>query len=534
MKKVIIFGILLGLLGVNPCLADEREDLLRELDRKVKERPLYMKRKEVRIDSLKRLLFTELLLEEQYRVNNLIYDEYYTYRYDSAMIYVARNKTIAEKLNIQKYKDETNLHLSVLLSTTGLFREAIENLHNVQRSQIDSSLLDLYYTTCEWAYCCAAEMTVGASYSSLYREKEYLYSDSVFALLKEGSFRYNYFKSKTLMTRGKMEEALQILLATYPSMPVNIRLYAMITNDIATIYNKFGNERSAEKFLILSAISDIECSLKENMAGQTLALYLFNHYPKDLDRAYHYIQCAMEDARFYNNRMRIVQISKKLPLIVQAYQTQSEREKGRLFIALSVVSLLSLLTVVSLFYTYRQMKLSHKKRDETDRLNRQMQLLNVQLQKTNHTKEEYIGMFMDLCSSYIEKLDKYRNMVRLKISAKEVEDLYRMVSSSRIIEAEWNDFFNNFDTTFLKLFPTFVEDFNKLLQPDKGIVLKRNEKLNMNLRIFALIRLGISDSSKIASFLRYSPQTVYNHRTKIRNAARNRNSFEKQLMEIGK
>ncbi|MDR1672434.1 MAG: DUF6377 domain-containing protein [Bacteroidales bacterium] len=533
MKTITILGILLGLFGINPCFADEREDLLRELDRKVEERPLYMKRKEVRIDSLKRLLFTKLPLEEQYRVNNRIYDEYYTYRYDSSMIYVARNKTIAEKLNVQKYKDEANLHLSVLLSTTGLFREAIENLHNVQRTQIDGSLLDLYYTTCEWAYCCAAEMTVGTPYSSLYREKEYLYGDSVFALLKEGSFRYNYFKSKTLMNRGKMEEALQILLATYPAMPVNIRLYAMITNDIATIYSKFGNEHSAEKFLILAAISDIECPLKENMAGQTLALYLFNHYPKDLDRAYRYIQCSMEDARFYNNRMRIVQISEKLPVIVQAYQTQSEREKGRLFIALSVVSLLSLLTVVSLFYTYRQMKLSHKKRDETDRLNRQMQSLNAQLQETNHTKEEYIGMFMDLCSSYIEKLDKYRNMVRLKISAKEVEDLYRTVSSSRAIEAEWNDFFNNFDTAFLKLFPTFVKDFNKLLQPDKGIALKTNEKLNMDLRIFALIRLGISDSSKIASFLRYSPQTVYNHRTKIRNVARDRSSFEKQVMEIG-
>ncbi|MDR1667311.1 MAG: DUF6377 domain-containing protein, partial [Bacteroidales bacterium] len=326
MKIISIFLILLGPLTVHPYFVDEREDLLRELDRKVEERPLYMKRKEARIDSLKRLLFAELPLEEQYRVNNRIYDEYYMYRYDSAMIYVARNKTIAEKLNIQKYKDEANLHLSVLLSTTGLFREAIENLHNIQRAQIDDSLLDLYYMTCEWAYCCAAEMTVCTPYSSLYREKEYLYSDSVFALLKEGSFRYNYFKSKTLMHKGKMEEALQILLATHSSMPVNIRLYAMIANDIAGIYSKFGNERSAEKFLILATISDIECSLKENMAGQTLAFYLFNHHPEDLARAYCYIRCAMEDARFYNNRMRIVQISEKLPLIVQAYQTQSEKE----------------------------------------------------------------------------------------------------------------------------------------------------------------------------------------------------------------
>lgn len=534
MKKMTILGILFGLFGVNLCFATERDDLLRELDRKVEERPLYMKRKEARIDSLKRLLFAELPLEEQYRINNRIYDEYYTYRYDSAMIYVSRNKMIAEKLNIQKYRDESNLHLSMLLATTGLFGEAIESLNGISRTNMDSSLLDPYYSAYEWAYCCAAEITEGTSYASQYRHKEYLYRDSVFSVLKEGSFRYIYFKDKSLMNRGKIEEALQILLETYPALPVNTRLYAMITYDIASIYLKFGNVALYEKFLILAAISDIECSLKENAAGQALAFYLFNNHPEDLDRAYRYIQCAMEDARFYNNRMRIVQISEKLPVIVQAYQTQSEREKRRLFIALSVVSLLSLLTIVLLFYSYRQMKSLHKKRDDADRLNSQMQLLNAQLQETNHTKERYIGMFMDLSSSYIEKLDKYRNMVKLKISAKQVEDLYRTVSSSRAIETEWKDFFNNFDTAFLNLFPSFVEDFNKLLQPGQCIVLKKDEKMNVDLRIFALIRLGISDSSKIASFLRYSPQTVYNHRTKIRNAACDRNNFEKQVMEIGK
>lgn len=166
-------------------------------------------------------------------------------------------------------------------------------------------------------------------------------------------------------------------------------------------------------------------------------------------------------------------------------------------------------------------------------MNTELNELNHKLSDSNHTKEEYVGLFVDLSSSYIDKLDKYRETVKRKFVANQMDDLYRMVNSTLAIEMELDDFFESFDSAFLKLFPTFIEDFNNLLLPDEKIIPKKNNKLNRDLRIFALIRLGINDSSRIASFLRYSPQTVYNNRTKVKNKAKDRDNFEKNILMIG-
>lgn len=266
---------------------------------------------------------------------------------------------------------------------------------------------------------------------------------------------------------------------------------------------------------------------------QDLSLYLFRNKPDDLDRAYRYIQCSMEDAHFYNNRLRIVQISEKLPIIVQAFQEKSEKEKSRITFALVIITILSVCTIALLGYVYKQMKLVKRSRHELQTLNDTLNRLNTKLNEANHTKEEYVGLFIDLCSSYIDKLDKYRERVKRKLMTKQVDDLYKMVNSTRHIETELEDFFHSFDNAFLKLFPTFIEDFNRLLSENEGIWPKKGELLNRELRIFALIRLGINDSSRIASFLRYSPQTIYNNRTKVRNKARNRECFEKDILGIG-
>jgi len=242
----------------------------------------------------------------------------------------------------------------------------------------------------------------------------------------------------------------------------------------------------------------------------------------------------MEDAQFYNNRLRILQISQKLPIILHAYQQKSEKEKHSLALSLQIISLLSILTILLLLYLYKQMRVVKKSRQELHILNEKLNSLNNKLYDANMTKEEYVGLFMDLCSTYIDKLDKYRETVKRKIMAKQIDDLYKMTNSTRAIEVELDNFFLHFDTAFLSLYPTFVEDMNRLLTEEGKIKIKKGELLNTELRIFALIRLGIKDSSKIAAFLRYSPQTIYNYRTKVKNkSAIDRESFENQVMEIG-
>lgn len=511
----------------------DRDALLEELDQKVKDRQYYMDIKEARIDSLRRLLNPQLSDEQRYLINYEIYKEYNTYRSDSAMRYVRQNAELADRMNSAKYKDLATINLSMLLSTTGLYLESIQNLEKINRARLDSTLLYEYYSVAEWTYHTAGEYSNDNLYAPRYYQLEGVYRDSVYAVTTPGSIENEYYRGKCLMLNGQYAAALNIFTDLYKRLGVNTRLYAIITFTIATIYQRFGNEKLYEEFLILAAISDQVCPLKENLAMQELSLYLFQNKRDDLDRAYTYIQLSMEDARFYNNRLRMVQVSEKMPIIVKAFQEKSEKEKMKLAFALIAITILSFATIMLLLYVYKQMQAVKRGRQELTHMNRELSEVNKRLNASNHTKEEYVGLFIDLCSSYIDKLDKYRETVKRKLVANQIDDLFRMVNSTRAIEMEIDDFFESFDSAFLKLFPTFIDDFNNLLLPGEEIVTKKKNTLNRDLRIYALIRLGINDSSRIASFLRYSPQTVYNNRTKVRSKAKNKEGFEEEVVKIG-
>lgn len=535
MMLLTLLLFLSGLTSVDLVKETPIKELSAELDKTVLNRSYYMERKEARIDSLRQMLNTGLSLDDEFTINHKIYEEYSTYKCDSAMVYVLRNKEIGEQLNKQIYKDASTIALSFLLSTTGIFRESIDNLNGLNRTNLDPPLLEDYFSVSEWTYYTAAAYTDDEMFAPVYRQLEHLYRDSLFNILPEGSNQYTYYVSKKLNHQGKVAEGLDNLLALFPRLSIDTRLYAIVTYEIAFMYKALGDMEMHEKFLILAAISDQVCPLKENLAMQELALFLYTHKPEELNRAYRYIQYSMEDARFYNNRLRALQISQKLPIIVDAYQKKSQQENNRLTGLSILLGVLSLLTLISLLYVYRQMKTARRNRQELSSLNKVLSILNTKLQDANQTKEEYVGLFMDLCSSYIDKLDKYRLTVKRKITANQIDELYKLTSSSRGIETELDDFFHNFDMAFLHLYPTFVDEFSALFEEKDRIRLKKGELLNTELRIFALIRLGINDSSKIALFLRYSPQTIYNYRTRVKKRTIiDRDDFEKEILKIGK
>lgn len=531
MKKCLLSGLFL-LFVLLPFRATNKVDLSGELETALKLRNQYSRQKETRIDSLKHLLYPNMNDDERFLLYNAIYEEYYTYRFDSAIYYVDREEEVAMKLSNPTYRNLSIIHRSILLATSGYFSESIQNLEQIDSRTLDNALRIEYYTAYEWAYSMWAEYSNDNIYAPRYYEKEMLYQDSLISVLPVGSPLHHYWKGENFYRHRRYAEAKNCYKKALEGLPVNVRLFAMATYGLALVYSRTNNWKEYENYLIKAAISDQVCPLKENLALQELALCIFKNRDGEVSRANRYLNYSLEDAMYYNNRLRMLEIARKFPSIVLSYQKQNLIESQRLQWSLICISLLSIGLVVSLVYIYRQMNQLHKRKKILANMNCELQHLNKALVDTNHTREEYVSLFMDLCAAYIDKLKKYQDLVKRKVKAKQTDDLLRLVNATKLSEMDTREFFMNFDTAFLNLYPNFIKEFNSLLREGEEIIPKRGEILTTELRIFALIRMGIKDSSKIATLLFYSPQTIYNHRSVVKNKAKIRDNFEKQVEEI--
>lgn len=531
MKKCLLSGLFL-LFVLLPFRATNKVDLSGELETALKLRNQYSRQKETRIDSLKHLLYPNMNDDERFLLYNAIYEEYYTYRFDSAIYYVDREEEVAMKLSNPTYRNLSIIHRSILLATSGYFSESIQNLEQIDSRTLDNALRIEYYTAYEWAYSMWAEYSNDNIYAPRYYEKEMLYQDSLISVLPVGSPLHHYWKGENFYRHRRYAEAKNCYKKALEGLPVNVRLFAMATYGLALVYSRTNNWKEYENYLIKAAISDQVCPLKENLALQELALYIFKNRDGEVSRANRYLNYSLEDAMYYNNRLRMLEIARKFPSIVLSYQKQNLIESQRLQWSLICISLLSIGLVVSLVYIYRQMNQLHKRKKILANMNCELQHLNKALVDTNHTREEYVSLFMDLCAAYIDKLKKYQDLVKRKVKAKQTDDLLRLVNATKLSEMDTREFFMNFDTAFLNLYPNFIKEFNSLLREGEEIIPKRGEILTTELRIFTLIRMGIKDSSKIATLLFYSPQTIYNHRSVVKNKAKIRDNFEKQVEEI--
>lgn len=531
MKRCLLSGLFL-LFVLLPFHAANESDLFEKLESSLELRSRYSKQKEIRIDSLKHLLYPAMNEDERFRLYNAIYEEYYTYRFDSAMLYVDKEEEVATKLSNQTYRNLSIIHRSILLSTSGYFSESTQNLEQVDSKTLDAPTRIEYFTAYEWAYSMWAEYSNDKVYAPGYYQKEVTYQDSLINALPTNSALQYYWKGENFFRLQRYTEAEGCYLKVIEGLSVNVRLYAMATYGLALTYSKLNKWEAYEKHLVMAAISDQVCPLKENLALQELALYIFKNNSREAERANRYLSHSMEDALFYNNRLRMLEIAKKYPDIVLSYQEQNQLKSRRLQWSLLCISLLSIGLVLSLIYIYRQMRQLHKRRRVLADMNEELQHLNKALVDTNHTREEYVSLFMDLCAAYIGKLNKYQDLVKRKVKAKQVDDLLKLVNATRLTDTDAKEFFMNFDKAFLNLYPNFIESFNALLREGEEIVPRKGEILTTELRIFALIRMGIKDSSKIATLLFYSPQTIYNHRSTVKNRAKTKEKFEKQVEEL--
>jgi cell division protein FtsB len=426
-----------------------------------------------------------------------------------------------------------------------LYKEAMDILSVINISQTPD-LKAYYFHIYRTVYGYMADYTVSSQEYIRYNHLTAAYRDSLLVVNPPSSSTHIMVKSDQLIVSKQYDEALGLLLKYYPSIKDDIHTKAIIAYSIASAFQG-KNDRDLEKqWLAISAIYDIQSATKEYISLRRLAFLLYED--GDVDRAYKYIRRSLEDALFCNARLRTYEISQMLPIIDKAYQNQTEARQKQLVTSLVSISILSLFLIIAVVLVYRQMrKLSAARKElsfaneQLNNLNHELSATNNQIKHTNETlveanliKEEYIGRYMDQCSVYIDKLDGYRRLLNKTAAAGKMQDLLNALKSKQFIEDELEFFYTNFDSTFLQLFPTFVEEFNSLLIDNEETQLKQGELLNTELRIFALIRLGIKDSVKISHFLRYSLSTIYNYRTKLRNkAVCPRNEFEDRVMLIG-
>ena len=549
MKNIIIFLCLCTICMCRLHAADssQADSLLLKLDQAIKERPIYMEQKELKLVELKRQLHRQIPDEERFAILGTLLDEYRSFNTDSALHMAEEREQIAIRLGNREYIDNARMNKADVLGMTGMYKEVMDLMRNIHIDRLPVDIHPYYYHIYRTVYGLMADYAVTAYEKKLYTELTDKYRDSLLLVNKDNLLIHTLIQSDQYNVRNEYDKAIR-LLTDYLALQKDYEHdVAICAYTLSESYRLKGDKEKEKEYLIVSAMADMKTAVREYISLRKLAVLLYQE--GDIERAYSYVKICMEDAAACNARLRKLEILEIFPIINDAYQQKTEKQQEQMKWALVSISLLSLFLLLAIFYVYKQMKkVAAARRGVIDankrlkELNDELHLSNAQLKEANHSiaensylKEEYIGRYMDQCSVYLEKMDNYRRSLGKIAATGNVEELYKNIKSSKFIEGELKEFYTNFDNTFLQLFPTFVEDFNALLADDEQISLKAGERMNTELRIFALIRLGITDSVKIAQFLRYSVTTIYNYRTKVRNkAAGDRDLLEQEVMTIGK
>lgn len=548
MKKNCLLCFLLFFSCHSAFAGESLDSLLNVLDKTIKEADTYVQIKENKLHELKKeARKTPPFSVERYHLNNDIYLEYKAYSSDSALHYLNENMLLARQLNDKERELKIQLELSYLLSSIGMYMEAADILNSIDRQTLPSSLLGHYYTCYEHVYSEAgAAQPRYKMFASRYAKLSHAYRDSMQVTLDPSSATYLWLRETQLREAGKYDEALEFSDRRLAEASFGTPQYALVAYQRFRLFESMGKKDEHLYYLVLSAISDVRSAIKEQSSLMVLAQEL--NSKGDLKRAYDYINFSWEISQFYKTRLRSWMNITPLSMINGNYQDIIKQQNRELLIYITCVALLALLLVIALIYIYRQMKaLSIAKKglqevnerlfslnEELEEVNRHLRSTNLELSESNLIKEAYIARFFKLCSVYVDRLQAYRKLVNKKLQRGQVAELLKMTHlSNDIVTVEVQELYANFDSAFLHLFPNFVESLNALLLPEEQIVLKSDELLNTELRIFALIRLGIKDSSQIAELLHYSVNTIYNYRSRVKTKARvSRDDFEDLVAKI--
>ena len=539
MRHLIIIIITLMIQPI--YVKGDNNQLYKQLDAALAQRAHYVELKEKSLNEIKQGAKYVTSNEDKLKLYEQLANEYKAYEYDSAMTYVNKGLILAQKNNNILFNKRFQLSQTRLLITRGFYAEAKEILQKIEPQEDSHDYQFLYYYTLYELYNNWSTYCENNEFSKNYNQLKVNYLKKAIELSPKKDAFYYYLLGELYYysNHPNNNRTIQYYKKALSMEKANSRLHAMTAFALSEIYQKANNLELMEHYLLVAAISDITSATKENVALQDIALFIYKHKTRSLNKAQEYINLSLEDAYAYNNRLRRIEISSKLQMITNAYTDDIRATNSMLYIALSVIFLLLLGVGLSSLFIRKKNKLLKQKKDEItatsakmEVLNNQLHLINDELKDTNQKRERLVKVYIDLCYKNIERNSKLRTLAVRKIKANQSKELLSLLSSSTNTEKENKEFLTEFDKAFLSLYPTFITELNKQLTESAHIQLKENGEMPPILRVCALLRLGITESSKIAGILSYSPQTIYNYRSLLKNNAIDKEHFEENVLRL--
>ena len=539
MRHLIVIIITLMIQPI--YIKGDNNQLYKQLDAALAQRAHYVELKEKSLNEIKQGAKYVTSNEDKLKLYEQLANEYKAYEYDSAMTYVNKGLILAQKSNNIFFNKRFQLSQTRLLITRGFYAEAKEILQKIEPKEEPRDYQFLYYYTMYGLYNNWSTYCENNEFSKNYDLKKVEYLKKAIELSPKKDAFYYYLMGELyyFSNHPNNNKTIQYYKKALSMEKANSRLHAMTAFALSEVYQKANNLELMEHYLLVAAISDITSATKENVALQDIALFIYKHKTRSLNKAQEYINLSLEDAYAYNNRLRRIEISSKLQLITNAYTDDIKTTNRLLNIALLVIILLLLGVGISSLFIRKKNRLLKQKKDEItatsakmEILNEQLHLINDELKNTNQKRERLVKVYIDLSYKNIERNQKLRTLAIRKIKANQSKELLSLLSSSSSTERENKEFLTEFDKSFLALYPTFVNELNQQLTESAHIQLKENGEMPPILRVCALLRLGITESSKIAGILSYSPQTVYNYRSILKNNAIDKEHFEENVLKL--
>lgn len=524
----LLAGMILFTLSVK-AEQPSHEKVLEQLDQVIIQKALYRAERERALLQLKQQLHYATTEKEKYNLSNELFSLYLHYQADSALHYINKKAEYALLLNKPELNNEIIINRAEVMGVMGMYSEALDELQQIRSTLLSKKNLIYYYFTLRTCYGWLADYTVGREAKQKYLQLTDLYRDSIMNNIDSCVDR-NIVQAERFILSSQPDKAIPMLNQMLTTS-LDMKQKAYVNYTLSLAYEAKNETDMQIYYLAQTAIIDLSMPVREYASLQKLARLIYKK--GDLKRAYSYLSCSMEDAVACNARLRFAEVTEFYPIIDHAYSQKEAQEKRMVVILLVCLGVLAILLIILALYLYYGLKKLSVTRKNLYLSNKELQAANMNLAQTGKIKEVYIARYLDRCVSYLDKLEQYRRSLEKLAMASRINDLFKAIRSEQFLRDERKNFYNEFDKSFLELFPNFIADFNNLLTDEGKIYPKPGEILNTELRIFALIRLGVTDANRIAHFLGYSLATVYNYRSKIRNRAKgDKDNFEQAVMEL--